>query len=80
MAARLQEEVEVKGIMHEAQTGFTRGRSCPGQIFALNTIIDYRMRRDEKMLCAYLDLRKAFDSVDRRILFKTMKTEGLRRA
>ena len=60
--------------MNEAQAGFTKSRLCPGQIFALNTIIDLRKQNKQPTFCAYLDLAKVFDSVNRKLLFETMET------
>ena len=75
--ARLKADIQAKRIMHGAQTGFTVKRSCPGQIFILNTIIDYQNKQEKPTYCTYLDLAKAFDSVDRKILFETMRERDL---
>jgi hypothetical protein len=71
---RLQNDIQKKKNMNEAQAGFTKNRSCPGQIFILNTIIEIREKKNTPTYCAYLDLAKAFDSVGRKMLFDTMET------
>lgn len=73
ITSRLQTDLKNKEIMNEAQAGFTKSRSCPGQIFTLNTIIDLRKKKNQPTFCAYLDLAKAFDSVNRKLLFETME-------
>ena len=74
---RLKADIQAKRIMHEAQAGFTDRRSCPGQILILNTIIDYQNKQEKPTYCAYLDLAKAFDSLDIKILFETMRKRNL---
>ena len=74
---RLKADIQAKRIMHEAQADFTDRISCPGQILILNTIIDYQNKQEKPTYCAYLDLAKAFDSLDIKILFETMRKRNL---
>lgn len=69
---RLQRDLADKKIMHSAQAGFLPGKCCQDQIFTLNTLISLQAHKNAPTYCAYLDLSKAFDSVNRKILFDTM--------
>ena len=75
--ARLKADIQAKRIIHESQARFTDKRSCPGQIFILNTIIDYQNKKEKSTYGTYLDLAKAFDSVNRKILFETKRKRDL---
>ena len=74
---RLDSEIERKKIMHEAQGGFMENRSCTTQIYAMETVLSYRKRSNLPTYCAFLDLSKAFESIDRGKLFKTMIKRGI---
>ncbi|CAG9324484.1 unnamed protein product [Blepharisma stoltei] len=52
-------------------------KSTTDQIFTLDTIIDCRTANNKPTWCAFLDLRKAFDSVPRRLLLQTMMKRGV---
>ena len=46
------------------QNGFRSGRSCEDHVFTLNSII----RNNESLFASFIDLKKAFDFVDRDML------------
>ena len=52
----------------EAQGGFRKGRSTTDSIFILHSIINSLISQNKKLYCAFLDLRKALDCVDRNSL------------
>jgi len=54
------------------QSGFTPGRSTINRIFTLNTIIQSRKEFQEPLWIAFVDLKAAFDSVDRMALWKLL--------
>jgi len=48
-------------------------------IYAINYLINRQIeRRREKMVALFVDLKAAFDSVDREVLIKAMKGRGIR--
>ena len=54
----------------EAQAGFRKGYSTIDHIYTLSAIIEkYFSRKGGKLYVAFIDLRKAFDSVDRAFFF-----------
>ena len=83
LAERLEEEVEEKGMMPEGQAGFRKGRGVIDNIYVLNYLVERQLERGGKVVASFVDLRTAFDSVDRGILEKSLEergvSEGLRR-
>lgn len=65
LADRLKDDIEEKGILPENQAGFRRGMSTMDQIYALNYIINRQLGRDKGTIALFIDLKAAFDSVDR---------------
>ena len=51
------------------QSGFTPGRSTIDRILTLNTLIQTRREFGQPFCVAYVDLKSAFDSVDRESLW-----------
>ena len=51
------------------QAGFRKGHSTLDHIFALHCLIDLYLRKKKKLYCAFVDFRKAFDSVQHSILW-----------
>jgi hypothetical protein len=64
-------------MFDHAQAGFVSGRSCADHILALETIIETRRQQAEPTYCVFIDIKKAFDSVDRNQLFNTMLSDGV---
>lgn len=79
LAERLREEVESKGILPPSQAGFRRGMGTMDQIYVLNFLINKRVaERKGKMIVMFVDMKAAFDSVDRDVLMQTMRRRGVR--
>ena len=57
----------------EYQAGFRPGRSCAEQIFNLKTTVNYLSARNKKFFITFIDFKKAYDSIDRETLFKTLR-------
>ncbi len=53
----------------DEQCGFRRGWSCQDQMFSLTSIIHNRQARDLFTFSAFVDMQKAFNWVDRDLLF-----------
>ena len=56
------------------QSGFTRGRSTIDTIFALRLLSEIHHEFSRPLNVAYLDIKAAFDSVDRRALWKALRS------
>ena len=57
--------------------GATRGVGCIPQIFALAQLIANRWRENRRVIVLAIDLKKAFDCVDHRILRGTLRKKGI---
>ena len=73
---RLSKWCEENNIIVEEQGGFRKGRGCVDQIFVLAGIINNR--KNQQTYCCFIDLKKAFDRVWRKGLWKALWEEGIR--
>ncbi|RLU21743.1 hypothetical protein DMN91_006119 [Ooceraea biroi] len=79
LAERLMEEVEEKGMIPQNQTGFRKGLGAMDNVYALNYMINRQINtKGGKLVALFLDLRAAFDSVDRGVLIKAMREREVR--
>ena len=59
------------------QSGFTPGRSTTDRIITLNLLLQTRREFNRPLWIAYVDLKAAFDSVDRNALWLLLRSLGL---
>jgi len=79
LAERLREEVEMKGLIPENQTGFRKGRGVMDNIYVLNYLVNRNISREGgKLIALFVDMRAAFDMVNREILLTAMRKRGVR--
>ncbi|KAL6420494.1 hypothetical protein ACFW04_013829 [Cataglyphis niger] len=77
---RLSKEVEEKGLVPQNQTGFRRGLETMDNIFILNYLVNRQLSKKKgKLIAFFIDLKAAFDSVDRRKLVEAMRERGVRK-
>ena len=74
--ARLTEVVERHKLLGEAQHGFRKGRSGADAGFTLNSVLWKCSAKRKKPHLAFLDLQKAYDSVDRPVLWDKLRQLG----
>ena len=55
-------------IFPEEQNGFRKNRSCQYHIYSLTTIIRNCLTENKRIYCAFIDMEKAFDWVNRKLL------------
>ena len=65
------------GIIAEEQNGFRKKRSTVDHISSLTNIIDTRKKFKLSTFCAFIDFRKAFDSVNRTLLWQKLANNGM---
>jgi hypothetical protein len=70
-------ETKVESQLHEAQCGFRKGRGCVDQIFNLKECISLARQKGKSLYMCFVDLRKAYDSVNRDLLWKAMREYGV---
>ena len=54
---------ENNSIISDSQFGFRKGRSTTDACFVLNAIIQKILNEKGRLYCAFIDFKKAFDSV-----------------
>ena len=73
MNSRLCEYLEHLNLLVEEQNGFRKGRSCQDHIFSLHSIIHCRKILRQDTYAVFIDFRKAFDSVNRELLWNKLQ-------
>ena len=56
---------------------FRKGRSTIGHLSSLTIVIETRKQQRKSTFCAFIDFRKAYDSVNREILWTKLEKLGL---
>ena len=69
--ARMQQILEKNGM--EEQSGSTKGRGCPDANFTVKQALHTRQMYGQPTWAAFVDLEKAYDTVDRDTLFQILK-------
>jgi hypothetical protein len=69
---------EKANIISDAQFGFRKGCSTVDAIFILQNIVQHFLHNGKKLYCAFVDLKKAFDSVYRNGLWYKLHGKGVR--
>ena len=64
-------------VIHEAQTGFVRGRDPTSNIRSLNEGFYSSLSKKEQMYVLFLDTKKAFDSIDHDFIIAVLNQLGL---
>ena len=78
LAERLVVEMEEGRVVPENQTGFRRGMGTMDNVYVLNYLINRRTEKPGgKMVALFIDLKAAFDSVDREVLWRAMEERGV---
>src|SRR5688572_25200109 len=63
--------------LRSQQSGFTSGCSIVDAILALRLLLDNHKEFQQPLHVAYVDLKSAFDSVDRAALWKALRGIGI---
>ena len=69
-------KTEVDRLLREEQAGFRKERSCTDHIATLRVIIEQSLEWNSPLYITFLDFEKAFDSVDRTVLWKLLAHYG----
>ena len=75
--ARLATFLEMNRIITDRQGGFRKGFSTASSIADLTDNLFSNLNKNQISLAAFVDLRKAFDTVDHAILLKKLKCYGV---
>ena len=72
---RINSFLEENNLLGQEQAGFRKGYSTTDHTFSLHCLIDLYLQRKKRLYCTFIDYRKAFDKVQRNILWdKLIKT------
>ena len=75
---RLTKYINQKKLISVKQIGFMKGTGTSDHIFLLQTIIEKVVRKGKKRLyAAFIDFKKAYDTVDRDLLIRRLKALGI---
>ena len=64
-------------LLREEHAGFRGGRSCIDQIATLGIIVEQSVEWQSSVYICFVDFAKAFDSVNRDVLFKLLRHYGV---
>ncbi len=73
MTERLEKVVEKLGLIADEQQGFRSDRSCLSAAMTLNILMAKRMKQEKPFHIAYLDISKAYDTVDHEKLWEILE-------
>lgn len=66
-------EQNIQGKIGEEQAGFTAGRSCIDHIYTIQQLLEKKKAKNKPVHLAFIDLKKAYDTVPRKELWKAME-------
>ena len=64
-------------IIGDEQSGFRSGFSTLDHIFVLYSVINYYLSKKKRVYCAFVDYKKAFDLVDRNLLWSKLLANNI---
>ena len=71
---RIEQFCDDKNLLVDEQNGFRKKRTCIDHIYSLSTVIENRNKQKKDTYAAFIDLKKAFDTVSRELLeYKLLK-------
>ena len=73
---RIDRWLDLSEIIVEEQAGFRKGYSTVDNIFVLHGIVEKYLSQKKKLYAAFIDFRKAFDSVNRSSLWIVLEKYG----
>ena len=74
---RITKFTDMNKIIVDEQNGFRKGRSCSDHIFTLTSTIKYYLNRNKSLYCTFVDLEKAFDWIERDLLYLKLLLTGI---
>ena len=64
-------------VLRKNQAGFRARRSCTDHIVTLRNIIEQSQEFNTKLYAVFIDFERAFDSLDRNLMWKILETYGI---
>ena len=73
LSCRLEETIAKFELIGPHQIGFLKGHRTADHVFIVNSLVNKIVKKEGKIIyAAFIDLRKAYDSVDRSFLFNKL--------
>lgn len=72
MNSRLTLWAETNSVLSDSQAGFRKGRSTIDHIFTLHAFIEKHLLKHTKLFVAFIDFKKAYDTVNRTVLWSVL--------
>jgi hypothetical protein len=69
--------LELNNLLGQEQAGFRKGYFTMDHVFTLHCIIELYLQQKKKIYCTFVDYRKAFDSIQRAILWGKLWQTGV---
>lgn len=80
LADRISWEIESKKIIPENQTGFRKGMGTLDNIYVINYQVNKNLeKKGGKLVILFMELKAAFDMVDRGVLVATIRERWIRK-
>ena len=76
--SRLYTFLDENKILGHEQGGFRKGHSTTQHIFSLHFLINLYLQKKKKLFCLFVDYKKAFDKIQRNILWDKLLKLGIR--
>ena len=64
-------------LLGNEQAGFRHAHSTMDHVFTLHCLLDLYLQRRHRLFCAFVDYRKAFDSIQRSLLWEKLLKSGI---
>ena len=74
---RLADFMQRSGLAHRYQTGFEKGMRTTDNALTIATIVDQAKIQKQQVFMCFIDLTKAYDTVNRRMLFAKLHASGI---
>ena len=68
---------QIDPILRKNQAGFRKGRSCAQQTHILRRIMEGFQSKQLPLCVTFIDYKKAFDSIDRKVMFAVLRHYGI---
>jgi len=70
--------IENNNLLSPQQYGFRKNKNCSDALFQVNSYLMHAINSNKKTLIVYIDLKNAFDSISRDLLFHKLECIGVR--
>ena len=74
---RVTHYLDTNKLLVDEQNGFRKQRSCTDHVYSLNAIIKNKLNAKKSVFASFIDLKKAFDCVNRDMLYFKLLQIGI---